>query len=159
MATDATSNCPISSSRLNLIAKDACESTFQSVKSYEHSQTSSWNSNIINTILQSLIKDSSSDDRPPLYKYAVTSTIIQHTTSPRPHQPEPEIQNRADAADEAPRSTNLGGRDNVVGRRGMHSATGAYWNNEKDGMWSFKYDGGEGKGFDVVISVVWISIS
>ena len=40
----------------------------------------------------------------------------------------------------------------------MHSATGAFWNNEKDGMWSFKYDGGVSKGFDVVISVVWISI-
>ena len=26
------------------------------------------------------------------------------------------------------------------GRRGMHSACGAYWNNERDGMWSFKYE-------------------
>ena len=40
-------------------------------------------------------------------------------------------------------------------RRGMHSATGAYWNNAKDGQWSRKV---EGKGFDVVISVIWISI-
>ncbi len=39
----------------------------------------------------------------------------------------------------------------------MHSATGAYWNNERDGMWSYKYEE-EGKGFDVVISVIWISI-
>lgn len=22
----------------------------------------------------------------------------------------------------------------------MHSACGAYWNNERDGMWSFKYE-------------------
>ena len=48
--------------------------------------------------------------------------------------------------------------ESTVGRRGMHSATGAYWNNEKDGMWSYKYEG-EAKGLDVVVSVVWISMS
>ena len=42
-----------------------------------------------------------------------------------------------------------------VGRRGMHSACGAYWNNEKDGMWSYKY---ETKGMDVVISIIWIVV-
>lgn len=46
----------------------------------------------------------------------------------------------------------------AVARRGMHSATGAYWDNQKDGMWSFKYDKGEDKGFDVVLSVVWIAM-
>ena len=47
----------------------------------------------------------------------------------------------------------------AVARRGMHSATGAFWDSQKDGMWSFKYEGGEeGRGFDVVVSVVWISI-
>lgn len=45
-----------------------------------------------------------------------------------------------------------------VGRRGMHSASGAYWNQSTDGMWSFKYEGGESKGLDVVISVLWIAI-
>jgi dynein light chain Tctex-type 1 len=45
-----------------------------------------------------------------------------------------------------------------VGRRGMHSATGAYWNNEKDGMWSFKYEEAAGRGMDVVVSVIWIAI-
>ena len=45
-----------------------------------------------------------------------------------------------------------------VGRRGMHSASGAYWNNERDGMWSHKYEGGEGKGMDIVISVMWIAV-
>ena len=45
-----------------------------------------------------------------------------------------------------------------IGRRGMHSASGAYWNNEKDGMWSHKYEGGEGKGMDVVVSVMWIAV-
>ena len=58
---------------------------------------------------------------------------------------------------------NDGGRnepigESTAGRRGMHSATGAYWNNEKDGMWSYKYEG-EAKGLDVVVSVVWVSMS
>lgn len=44
------------------------------------------------------------------------------------------------------------------GRRGMHSATGAYWNTEKDGMWSFKYEAGEGKGLDVVVGILWIAV-
>lgn len=44
------------------------------------------------------------------------------------------------------------------GRRGMHSATGAYWNNETDGMWSFKYEGGEARGMDVVVCVIWVAV-
>jgi dynein light chain Tctex-type 1 len=50
--------------------------------------------------------------------------------------------------------------DGVInqGKRGMHSASAAYWNDEKDGMWSYKYDGAEKKGMDVVITVMWIAI-
>jgi hypothetical protein len=40
----------------------------------------------------------------------------------------------------------------------MHSAVGAYWNNEKDGTWSFKWDQAEAKGMDVVITVTWIAL-
>jgi hypothetical protein len=46
----------------------------------------------------------------------------------------------------------------------MHAASGAYWNKEKDGMWSFKYDGesslagGNGRDFDVVVGVVWVGL-
>ncbi len=51
------------------------------------------------------------------------------------------------------------GGEGEEGKRGMHSASGAYWNNERDGMWSFKWEGAEeGRGFDVVVSVVWISV-
>jgi hypothetical protein len=39
----------------------------------------------------------------------------------------------------------------------MHSATGGYWNEKTDGMWSFKWDG-EGKGLDVVLMVIWIAV-
>lgn len=45
-----------------------------------------------------------------------------------------------------------------VGRRGMHSAQGAFWNEETDGMWSYKYDGGDSKGMDVVIMLIWIAV-
>lgn len=61
----------------------------------------------------------------------------------------------ADPVSVAPQATS--GKPKV-GRRGMHSASGAYWNNEKDGMWSHKYEGGEGKGMDVVVSVMWIAV-
>ena len=50
------------------------------------------------------------------------------------------------------------GEEGGEGKRGMHSASGAYWNNERDGMWSCKWDAEGGRGFDVVVSVVWISV-
>jgi dynein light chain Tctex-type 1 len=67
------------------------------------------------------------------YKFVVNSTIVQH---------------RSNTVDE---TTGKG-----HGRRGMHSAAGAYWNNEKDGMWSFKYEAAERMGLDVVVGIVWI---
>ena len=41
----------------------------------------------------------------------------------------------------------------------MHSATGAYWNETKDGMWNWKYEGAEAKGLEVVITVIWIAVA
>ena len=70
----------------------------------------------------------------PQYKYVVNSTIIQH----------------------APTSSSESGHSAVNGRRGMHAASGAYWNNDKDGMWSFKYEAAEAKGLDVVVGIIWI---
>ena len=88
-----------------------------------------------NSILKSLVSATSIDDQQPSYKYAVTSTIIQHT----------------------PTSETASAEDGLVsGKRGMHSATGAFWNNERDGMWSYKHEE-ETKGFDVIISIIWIS--
>ncbi|KAL1586826.1 hypothetical protein WHR41_04621 [Cladosporium halotolerans] len=137
-----SSNFPITSTRLSQIASDACTSTLSSATAYAHDSTASWNNSIINKILQSLISESSSpyndDSR---YKFAVNSTIIQHLSDPR-EEGEKE-------SDGAPKK---------VGRRGMHSASGAYWNNEQDGMWSYKFEGGEGKGMDVVVSVMWIGV-
>jgi hypothetical protein len=70
----------------------------------------------------------------------VNSTIIQHSVSPS-------------AKHESAEPTSA-----TAGRRGMHSAAGAYWNNEKDGMWSYKYEGGDVRGMDVVIMVMWVSM-
>lgn len=35
---------------------------------------------------------------------------------------------------------------------------GVFWDEKQDGMWIFKYDGGEGKGMDVVIMMMWIVV-
>jgi dynein light chain Tctex-type 1 len=40
----------------------------------------------------------------------------------------------------------------------MHSAVGAYWNNEKDGTYSYKWEGAEKKGMDIVIAITWVAI-
>lgn len=37
----------------------------------------------------------------------------------------------------------------------MYSASGAYWDVQRDGMWTFKYPRAEDKGMDVVLNVVW----
>jgi len=157
---------PISYTRLKQIANDACQSALGTAEFYEHAKTESWNTTIINSILKSLISESSPSGGTPSFKYAVNSTIIQHLvptsalkakaaqeSSAHPTDSDAKI-STSDVKTEA---TSTDGKPHV-GRRGMHSATGAYWNEKTDGMWSFKYEGGESKGLDVVISVIWISI-
>lgn len=104
----------------------------------------------------------------PQYKYAVNSTIIQHLSDPVTSRSATATASTGTSTDDktqqaSPPATPNGGAtvasDPERGRRGMHSATGAYWNNETDGMWSYKYEGGESKGMDVVISVIWVSVS
>ncbi|KAF8864967.1 tctex-1 family protein [Acephala macrosclerotiorum] len=163
MATSSATP-PISYTRLKQIANDACQSALGSAEFYEHPKTEAWNTTIINNILRSLISESSPAGGSPSYKYAVNSTIIQHlvpTSSLNRSKGTQDSQPSADAAvttsDVKSEATGTDGKPHV-GRRGMHSATGAYWNEKTDGMWSFKYEGGEGKGLDVVISVIWIAI-
>lgn len=120
---------PVPFSRLQKIATQACNTTLESASSYVHASTAEWNTTIINSILQRLVKETTPEaGSQPQYKYIVNSTIIQHAV----------------------------GADG--GRRGMHAASGAYWNNEKDGMWSFKYEAAEGKGLDVVVGIIWVWI-
>jgi dynein light chain Tctex-type 1 len=40
----------------------------------------------------------------------------------------------------------------------MHSAVGAYWNNEKDGTYSYKWEGAIKKGMDIVIAITWVAL-
>lgn len=119
-----------------------------------------------NNILRAVISESTPDNASaPKYKYAVNSTIVQHLvptsqlnkskgTSTSAGTSTEETKDEAASASTA---TATDGKPHV-GRRGMHSATGAYWNEETDGMWSYKYDGGEAKGLDVVIMLIWISL-
>ena len=85
----------------------------------------------------------------------MNSTIIQHLSDP--HSSTTEAHN-TESEKEGADGEGIRGGAGKVGRRGMHSASGAYWNNERDGMWSYKYEGGEGKGMDIVVSVMWIGV-
>jgi len=132
---------PVPYTRLKEITENACGTALAGVTAYSHSDTESWNTTIINTILGALVEEtgqkstSTSSPAQPQFKYVVNSTIIQHASA------------SSNSRDETKKST---------GRRGMHAASGAYWNNEKDGMWSYKYPGAESKGLDVVIGIIWV---
>lgn len=136
----AATPSPLPTSELEQIASSACEQSIGAAEAYDHSKVAEWNTAIIQTMLQSLISktsstadsSASSDSAQPAYKYIANSTIIQHIGSPS----EPEKH----------------------GRRGMHSAVGAFWNNEKDGTYSYKWDAAEKKGMDIVITITWIAI-
>jgi hypothetical protein len=134
----------------------------------ENTEASNRYAKLQNSILKSLISESSPSGGSPSFKYAVNSTIIQHlvpTSSLNKSKASPPATTDASTESDAKITTSdakseaksTDGKPHV-GRRGMHSATGAYWNEKTDGMWSFKYEGGESKGLDVVISVIWISL-
>ncbi|KAF3760863.1 hypothetical protein M406DRAFT_324534 [Cryphonectria parasitica EP155] len=167
MADKKENTPPIALNRLKQIANDACQSALGSVEYYDHSKTTQWNNTIINSILRAVISESTPEKASaPAFKFAINSTIVQHLV------PTSQL-NKAkgtstgtstegeskDAASESASTTTATATDGKphVGRRGMHSATGAYWNEETDGMWSYKYDG-EAKGLDVVIMLIWIAI-
>ncbi|KAI0521779.1 Tctex-1 [Xylaria bambusicola] len=160
----STANTPINPTRLRQIAMDACQLAVGSAEYYEHSKVQSWNSTIINSILRAVISESTPKGaQAPTFKYVVNSTIVQHLVPTSAlNKPKGGSDIKADepvisTSTDLPSATSTDGKSHV-GRRGMHSATQAFWNEQTDGMWSFKYDGGEGKGMDVVISVIWISI-
>ncbi|KAK3196191.1 hypothetical protein K4F52_000571 [Lecanicillium sp. MT-2017a] len=153
---------PIPYNRLKQIATDVCNSAIGSAEFYDHGKTEQWNSNIISSMLKAVISESTPQGaQAPSFKFACNSTIVQHlvpTSSlnkPRAgadskDSEQPHISTSAEA-------TATDGKPHV-GRRGMHSATGAYWDESKDGMWTFKFDGGESKGMDVVVMLIWVAI-
>ncbi|KAK7181522.1 hypothetical protein DPSP01_008920 [Paraphaeosphaeria sporulosa] len=129
---------PLPTDELTEIVRTTVESALASAEKYEHDKVADWNTAIINNLLKTLIEKTTpasqdtSKPAQPAYKYIAHSTIIQHPGTPSD-----------------------GG---AAGRRGMHSAVGAFWNTEKDGTLSYKWDGAEKKGMDVVVSVNWIGI-
>lgn len=116
-------------------------------------------------VLKALISESTpSGSANPSYKFAVNSTIVQHLV---PTSQMNKSRGTGTTGDEGIVSTSSEGDKTAatatdgkphVGRRGMHSATGAFWNEKTDGMWTYKYDGGEGKGMDIVVMLIWISL-
>ncbi|TGZ82640.1 hypothetical protein EX30DRAFT_339915 [Ascodesmis nigricans] len=124
---------PLPEKRLEQIANDACTNTLSSITAYDHTLTSTWNTAIINHILRSLISETTP---------AGDSAGSGGSASSPPWK----------FAVQATIIQHLGEKG---GRRGMHSAIGAYWNNERDGMWSWKF---EHQVVDVVVSVVWVHV-
>jgi len=89
----------------------------------------------------------------PTYKFAINSTIVQHVV-PTSQLSKSTGTSTSPAAEEG---SSAPAKKGQAGRRGMHSATGGFWNEKTDGMWSFKFDG-EDKGLDVVLMLIWIAV-
>jgi hypothetical protein len=146
MAVEPTpSSFPLPPSELSKIATEACDGALLKASGYDHTQVATWNSSIINSVLKALIV-ATTPEQPsttttttpstPPYRFTVNSTIVQ--------------QGVIDKA--------AAGSSGEIGKRGMHSASGAYWDVNRDGMWTFKYPGGEERGLDVVVSVTWFAM-
>ncbi|PYI35136.1 hypothetical protein BP00DRAFT_422467 [Aspergillus indologenus CBS 114.80] len=136
----APTSSPVATSELTKIATEACDFALKDVTEYDHSRVADWNSHIINTILKALISataPSTASSSPP-YRFVVNSTIVQQG-----------LIDKSAAAD---------GTTANAGKRGMHSASGAFWDVNRDGMWTFKYPGAEERGLDVVVSVTWFAL-
>ncbi|GCB22394.1 dynein light chain Tctex-type [Aspergillus awamori] len=136
----ATPSSPVPIPELTKIATEACDTALKEVTEYEHTKVGDWNSQIINTILKALITATapSTPSTAPPYRFTVNSTIVQQG-----------LIDKSAAADGATSNT---------GKRGMHSASGAFWDVNRDGMWTFKYPGAEERGLDVVVSVTWFAL-
>ncbi|KAL9117410.1 MAG: hypothetical protein Q9187_006052, partial [Circinaria calcarea] len=69
---------PLDSGRLYEIVSNACEATFELVPGYLHDKCQGWNDQVIKQEL--ILEDLKNDTKDPMkYKFAVSSTIIQHT--------------------------------------------------------------------------------
>ncbi|KAJ5160493.1 uncharacterized protein N7482_007497 [Penicillium canariense] len=141
MAVEAAPASPVPIPELTKITSDACDAALKNATEYEHGQVGNWNSEIINTVLKSLISSTAPSDstKPAPYRFTVNSTIVQQG-----------VIDKTAAAD---------GTQSNAGKRGMHSASGAFWDVNRDGMWTFKYPGAEERGLDVVVSVTWFAVN
>ncbi|OJJ49601.1 hypothetical protein ASPZODRAFT_128087 [Penicilliopsis zonata CBS 506.65] len=141
MAVETAPTLPVPIEDLTKVANEACESALKSCESYDHAQVGEWNSQIINHILKALITATAptTPSTQPPYRFTVNSTIVQQG-----------LIDKSAAAEGAASNT---------GKRGMHSASGAFWDVNRDGMWTFKYPGAEERGLDVVVSVTWFAVN
>ncbi|KAJ5151894.1 hypothetical protein N7492_010189 [Penicillium capsulatum] len=143
MAVDTTtpSSQPVPIPELTKITTEACDTTLKDTTEYEHANVSEWNSQIINAILKALIAATAPSDttKPAPYRFTVNSTIVQQG-----------LIDKSAAAD---------GTQSNAGKRGLHCASGAFWDVNRDGMWTFKYPGAEERGLDVVITVTWFAVN
>ncbi|OGE47785.1 hypothetical protein PENARI_c037G08455 [Penicillium arizonense] len=138
MSSEAAAS-PIPIPDLTKITTEACAEALKNSKGYEHDAVGTWNSEIINTVLKALISATAPEaSKPPPYRFTVNSTIVQQGVIDETAAAEGALSN--------------------AGKRGMHSASGAFWDVNKDGMWTFKYEGAEDRGLDVVVCVTWFSV-
>ncbi|KAE8164649.1 Tctex-1 [Aspergillus tamarii] len=137
----APTSSPVPIADLTKIASEACDSALNGVEGYDHAKVGEWNSQIINTILKALISATapSTPSAAAPYRFTVNSTIVQQG-----------LIDKSAAAEGAASNT---------GKRGMHSASGAFWDVNRDGMWTFKYPGADERGLDVVLSVTWFAVN
>ncbi|PWY81846.1 hypothetical protein BO70DRAFT_362282 [Aspergillus heteromorphus CBS 117.55] len=137
----APPSSPVPIPELTKIATEACDTSLKDATEYEHTKVGEWNSQIINSILKALITATAptTPSTAPPYRFTVNSTIVQQG-----------LIDKSAAAD---------GAAGNAGKRGMHSASGAFWDVNRDGMWTFKYPGAEERGLDVVVSVTWFALS
>ncbi|CAG8178718.1 unnamed protein product [Penicillium salamii] len=140
MTTEGASTSPIPIDDLTKITTEACEEALKTSNGYEHDNVGTWNSQIINTVLKALISATAPSEasKPPPFRFTVNSTIVQQG-----------VIDESAAAD---------GALSNAGKRGMHSASGAFWDVNRDGMWTFKYTGAEERGLDVVVCVTWFAV-
>ncbi|KAJ5951263.1 uncharacterized protein N7479_009676 [Penicillium vulpinum] len=140
MSAEGASASPIPIEDLTKITTEACQNALENSQGYEHDNVGAWNSQIINTVLKALITATAPTEasKPPPYRFTVNSTIVQQGVI------DPSV-----AAN---------GTLSNAGKRGMHSASGAFWDVNRDGMWTFKYPGAEERGMDVVVCVTWFAV-
>ncbi|KAG9254619.1 Tctex-1 [Emericellopsis atlantica] len=149
MATTTSAPLPVPETRLKQIVDDVCDAVLEPAEYYDHSKVDVWNSTIINSLLKAVVAEATPEGATGAsYKIACNSVIVQHLV------PTSALNKPRGGTDAKGTESNVP----TTGRRGMHNAVGAYWDESKDGMWVRKYPGGERKGLDVIITLIWIAI-
>lgn len=149
--------------------QQACDGALLKASGYDHTQVATWNSSIIVRAKNSLnpvsanpkkLTHSSTQQNSVLKALIVATTPEQPstTTTITPSTPPYRFTVNSTIVQQGVIDKAAAGSSGEIGKRGMHSASGAYWDVNRDGMWTFKYPGGEERGLDVVVSVTWFAM-